>query len=279
MRAFYLLNETVAESADLWDRFTDLALFKDPLLFALVAVGVSLSIVLIVMYNITNQVGKGLFPNSFKPNPKPVEAKEESLVLKALTAAVPVEDEESILMDHEYDGIHELDNDLPPWWKYGFYFTILWGGLYLVYYHVSSFGPSSDDEFQTEMAEGRAQIEAYKATLKEIIDENTVTLLTAPGHIESGQAIFESKCFPCHGMQGQGTNGPNLTDEYWLHGGGIKNVFSTIKYGVPAKGMVPWEDQLSPKDIQKVASYIISLQGSNPAGAKAPEGKIWTEEK
>lgn len=277
MRAFYLLNETVVDSPDLWDKFTNLPLFQDSLMFALVMMGVSMAIVLIVLYNISKSVGKGIFPEAFKPNPKPVEAKEESVILKALTDVVPVEEEESILMDHEYDGIHELDNNLPPWWKYGFVFTIIWGALYLVYFHVSSFGPSSDDEFQAQMEEGREQVEAYRATLKEIIDEKTVTLLTAPGHLESGKAIFESKCFPCHGMQGQGTNGPNLTDEYWLHGGGIKNVFSTIKNGVPSKGMIPWGDQLSPKEMQKVASYILSLKGSNPTGAKAPEGDLWTE--
>ena len=260
-------------SGTAWEYIADLAIFNDPLAFGLFTAGVALTIVLVVLYNITTSVGKGVYPKSFVPNPKPKPVKEESTVLKALTAAVPIEKEAEIMMDHEYDGIHELDNDLPPWWKYGFYLCIIWGAIYFTYYHVSSFGPSSAEEFEMAMEEGRQEVAAYQATLKEVIDENTVTLLEAPGLIEKGEMIYKKNCFPCHGMNLEGGNGPNLTDEYWIHGGDIKDIFKTVKFGVSGKGMASWSDRLSPKEMQQVSSYILTMQGTNPQNAKGPEGK------
>lgn len=279
MQTNFIINETMpAEAVNWWDQLTELPVFNDPIAFALVAVGVALSLVLIVMGNITSQVGKGFFPKAFQPNPKPKKETEEGTVIKALTSAVPVEEEGEILMDHEYDGIQELDNDLPPWWKYGFFLSIIWGVIYLIYFHVSSFGPSSHEEFVQQVQEGKEEVAAYRATLKEIIDETTVTALMADGHIEAGELIYKKNCFPCHGMEGQGANGPNLTDKYWIHGGGIKNIFKTIKYGVAGKGMAAWNSKLSPKEMQKVASYILTLEGSNPDNAKAPQGDLWEGE-
>ncbi|MCX7729434.1 MAG: cytochrome c, partial [Bacteroidia bacterium] len=104
------------------------------------------------------------------------------------------------------------------------------------------------------------------------------TKLTDPAEINQGKEIFITNCITCHGKEAQGGAGPNLTDEYWLHGGGIKNIFKVIKYGVPAKGMIAWETQLSPKQIQQVASYILTLKGTNPPGAKEPQGELWKEE-
>ena len=92
-----------------------------------------------------------------------------------------------------------------------------------------------------------------------------------------GELIFKSFCAACHGQKGEGTVGPNFTDEYWIHGGGIQNVFKTIKYGVPDKGMIAWAAQLKPADMQKVASYILTLKGTNPPNPKAPQGEIWKE--
>lgn len=109
------------------------------------------------------------------------------------------------------------------------------------------------------------------------VDENSVVVLTDAGAIAAGKGIYDGNCASCHGVAGEGLVGPNLTDAYWLHGGGIKNVFKTIKYGVPAKGMIAWQNQLNPEAIQKVSSYIVTMQGSNPANAKAPQGEIWNE--
>lgn len=190
----------------------------------------------------------------------------------------PVEEESTILLHHDYDGIHELDNVLPPWWVKLFYVTILFGVVYLVRFHILD-GDDQKAEFDTEMAEAKIAVEEYKKTAKDLIDAETVTLLTDAGDLAAGKKIFETNCAACHRADAGGAIGPNLTDEYWILGGGIKNVFSTItKGGRDGKGMVAWQGTLKPSEIQLVASYIISLKGSNPADPKAPDGEVWKEE-
>jgi cytochrome c oxidase cbb3-type subunit III len=192
--------------------------------------------------------------------------------------STPIEDEAAIMTDHEYDGIKELDNVLPPWWVNLFYATVIFGVFYLGYYHMFG-GESQDKEFATEMEEARLAVEEYKKTAKDLIDEKTVTLLTDAGELSEGKKVFETNCAACHRADGGGAIGPNLTDDNWILGGGIKNVFHTITAGGrDGKGMVAWRGTLKPSEIQKVASYILSLKGSNPADAKAPEGDIWKEE-
>jgi len=137
--------------------------------------------------------------------------------------------------------------------------------------------PSLAEEYDAEMVTAKAQIEAYVATQADAVNENNVELLTDEGEIALGKAVFDANCFPCHGSNLEGnTIGPNLTDEYWIHGGGIHNLFKTIKYGVIEKGMQSWKDNLRASDIQRVASYILSKQGSNPPNGKAPQGEKWT---
>lgn len=192
--------------------------------------------------------------------------------------STPIEDEATIMTDHEYDGIKELDNVLPPWWTNLFYATIVFSVVYLGYYHFFG-GQDQATEFETEMEEARLAVEEYKKTAKDLIDEKSVTLLTDAGELAEGKKIFETSCAACHRADGGGTIGPNLADEHWILGGGIKNVFQTITNGGrDGKGMVAWKGTLKPSEIQKVASYIISLKGTNPADAKAPEGDIWKEE-
>lgn len=194
-----------------------------------------------------------------------------------LTDRVAVEKEDSVMLDHDYDGIRELDNNLPPWWKYMFYATILFAVVYLVRFHVTGTGPTSEQEYLAQMEAAMAMKEAVGAD-EDAITEDNVTLVTDPVLWEKGAKIFGANCATCHGQNGEGGTGPNLTDKYWKHGGGIKNIFSTIKYGVPEKGMIPWESQLSPENIQIVASYIVSIEGTNPPDAKAPEGELWIPE-
>lgn len=200
-------------------------------------------------------------------------------ILSKLTRTVKVEKEQDILMHHEYDGIRELDNVLPPWWLWLFYGTIIWSVVYIFNVHISGTWLHQEDEYEQEMAQAKADVEAYLAKAAAGVDENTVTVMTDAGALAAGKDTYLTYCKACHGENGEGNAvGPNLTDAYWLHGGGIRNVFTTIKYGVVEKGMQSWKKDLKPTEMQQVASYILSLQGSNPANAKAPQGDLWTDE-
>ncbi|XZF14971.1 cbb3-type cytochrome c oxidase N-terminal domain-containing protein [Chitinophagaceae bacterium MMS25-I14] len=185
--------------------------------------------------------------------------------------SVSVEKEKDIMLDHDYDGIHELDNSLPPWWKYGFYLTIFVAIIYLYYYHVGG-GPSSHEEYVTAVEKGKEEVAAYLATSANNVDENSVTPVTDAAQLNDARSIFETTCSACHAKDGGGGIGPNLTDPYWLHGGDIKDVFKSIKYGWQDKGMKSWKDDYSPKQIAGLASYVRSLQGSKPANPKSPQG-------
>ena len=197
---------------------------------------------------------------------------------KSLTRATPIEKEADILLDHNYDGIRELDNHLPPWWKWLFYLTMVWGFIYLLAYHVFDVLPSSDQEYNNEIMRAEAAMEAKRATMPDLFDETNVEVTADAAELENGASIFARQCAVCHQADGGGNVGPNMTDQYWVHGGDIKDLFRTIKYGVPEKGMISWESQLSPADMRDVASYILTLQGTTPANPKAPEGELYVPE-
>lgn len=210
---------------------------------------------------------------------KPGKAKKvESKILMTLTDAVAVEEEASIMLDHDYDGIKELDNNLPPWWKYGFYLTILVGFVYLVNFHVLGTGDLQDVEYKKEMAKAKLDVDEFMKTSANNVDENSVKLLTDAADVSTGKDLFISTCAACHGKAGEGTVGPNLTDDYWIHGGGVKDIFKTIKYGWVEKGMKSWKEDLSPMQIAQVTSFIKTLKGTNPANGKAPQGDLYKEE-
>lgn len=192
----------------------------------------------------------------------------------------PIEQEKEIEMDHEYDGIRELDNNLPPWWVYMFYATMIFAGIYLVHYHMLG-GFTQEQELDAENQEAQVALEAYKKNAPDLITADNVTLLTDAKSLEEGKKIFQANCVACHGAEAQGGIGPNLTDEYWILGGGIKNVFHTISEGGrEGKGMISWKKSgFSPTQIQQVSSYVISLQGTNPANGKDPEGDLWEADK
>jgi cytochrome c oxidase cbb3-type subunit 3 len=198
-----------------------------------------------------------------------------------MNAAVPVEQEKTIELDHSYDGIKELDNHLPPWWKWLFYGTIGWAAVYMIVFHISNTLPLSIDEYQNEVAVAAEQSRKLKASQPQAeIDENALAFtLDSVSLITKGKIVFtDNNCGSCHRTDGGGnTIGPNLTDEYWLHGGHIKNVFGTIKNGVVEKGMPAWGKSLSPQQVRDVTFFVLSLQGSKPANAKAPQGDIYKE--
>jgi len=194
---------------------------------------------------------------------------------KYFTKAASLEKEADVLLDHDYDGIKELDNALPPWWKWGFYFTVVVAVIYMFRFHVTKTGPTPLQEYDNEMKIAAAHMENFRKDSKEAFDETTVTLADATG-IAAGKKIFTGTCFPCHGANGEGNAvGPNLTDKYWLHGGSLGNVFKTINLGVPDKGMQAWGKTFSPTDIKNLSSFVLSLQGTNPANAKAPQGNLF----
>ena len=197
-------------------------------------------------------------------------------IWKKLNNAVEIEKEKDILLDHDYDGIRELDNSLPPWWKYGFYLTILVSVIYIYYYHAGGNGPSAIEEFNTEVAEGNAAVEAYLATAADKVDENTITLSTDVNVIATGKDLFETNCAACHAKDGGGGVGPNLTDGYWLHLGDIKSIFKSIKYGWKEKGMKSWKEDFSAKQIAALANYVCTLKGTKPLAPKEPQGIIET---
>lgn len=189
---------------------------------------------------------------------------------KTLTNAVDIEDEDSILLDHNYDGIQELDNDLPPWWKYGFYVTIVWGVIYFGVYHVFGLANLQTEEYLAEVAEGERAVAEYKAANPDLVTEETVELLTDASTLAKGKKIFETNCVACHAADGGGGIGPNLTDKYWLYDGDIKGVFHTVSEGAN-NGMQAWKDLLSPDKIQAVSSYVLSMPES--ANGKEPQGE------
>lgn len=187
-------------------------------------------------------------------------------------------DEEGIIdTGHNYDGIRELDNDTPPWFTAAFIGTIVFAVVYMYRYHVAESAPLMIDEFKMEMALADAEKLEFLKSQANAIDENTVVQLEE-GQYEEGKAIFKTACAVCHGDLGQGTVGPNLTDEYWLHGGSIKDIFTVIKYGVIDKGMKPWKDDYSPNQIAQLTTFIKKLSGTNPPNPKEAQGEKYKEE-
>ncbi len=185
----------------------------------------------------------------------------------------PLHEEKDMTLEHEFDGITELDNPTPPWFNWLFAISIVFAISYFLTYEVFGWGADQLQEYRTEMQIAKKERDAYLATSSNNVDENSVKESQEPAVLSAGKAVYEGNCTACHGDRLQGLVGPNLTDEYWLHGGQVNQVFKTIKYGVPEKGMISWEKTLTPKQISDVANYILSLKGSNPAGAKAPQGE------
>lgn len=192
--------------------------------------------------------------------------------------SVSIEKENDIDLSHDYDGIRELDNAVPPWWTWTFVACFVFAIVYLWRYHVSETAPLQVQELQIAMQRAEAEKDAYLKTAATKVDENTVVMLDAAG-IAAGQTTFQRNCITCHGPNGGGNNvGPNLTDDYWLHKGGIKDIFKSVKYGWVEKGMQSWQGVLSSTEIAQVASYIKSISGTNVAGGKAAQGELYKDE-
>ncbi len=189
-----------------------------------------------------------------------------------LLSLKPLSQEKELLIMHDYDEIQELDNPIPAWFNWLFYGSVVFAVVYMLNYHVFNLGKLQDEEYAIEMKQAEVAKEAYLAKSGNAIDENSVKIDKSAAVLDAGKAVYAQNCVACHGQNAEGVVGPNLTDDYWLHGGKIGSVFKTIKYGVPEKGMIAWEKQLSPKQISDVSNYIESLKGTNPANPKAAQG-------
>lgn len=188
----------------------------------------------------------------------------------------PLSEEKDLEIPHTYDGIKELNNPIPAWFNILFYGTLIFAAGYMYYYHIGNYGERQDDEYATEMAKADLDKQKFLAKSGSSVDENSVKI--DPSQIAVGKSIYDGNCVACHGEKGEGIVGPNLTDEYWLHGGSVKDIFKVIKYGVVEKGMVAWEKNMSASDMSAVTNYIISLKGTNPANAKEPQGEKYEPE-
>lgn len=272
------LTEYFIDSGDrpAFIKYPMVSLFLFVFLFLLIAIEITISAIDNVTYQLLSDDQKLKLEeeNSMSFREKQWYKK----LMQSLTKTEPIENEAGLLLNHDYDGIKELDNNLPPWWVYLFYACIVFSAVYLVKFEILD-GDNQEMELKKELAQAKIDVAEYMKSAPDLMDEKTVTLLTEPADLAKGQDLFTTNCAACHRADGGGQIGPNLTDENWILGGGIKDIFRTISNGGrDGKGMIAWKGTLKPKEIQAVSSYILSLKGSNPKDAKEAEGELWVEE-
>jgi cytochrome c oxidase cbb3-type subunit 3 len=189
---------------------------------------------------------------------------------KVLTDAVPIEEESKIMLHHEYDGIRELDNNLPPWWVWGFVATVIFAIYYMVDYHVLGTSDLQIKAYEKDMKQSEKDVKAYLSKMAMNVDETNATIMTAASDISAGKSIFQTNCVTCHNPNGEGNIGPNLTDKAWIYGFDVKDVYKTIKLGAP-NGMPEHASKLNPIQIQQVSSFVLQLK---EAAGKEAQGTI-----
>ncbi|HEY6572450.1 MAG TPA: cbb3-type cytochrome c oxidase N-terminal domain-containing protein [Candidatus Eisenbacteria bacterium] len=181
--------------------------------------------------------------------------------------------EEDRLLDHEVDGIREYDNPMPRWWLYILYATILYAVIYALNIIPGvGTGPGRIANYETEMAALRTARQASAASTGPVTPEAILAVVADAGALSKGRERFKATCAPCHREDGGGNIGPNLTDDFWIHGGQPLQILTTVNEGVVAKGMPAWGQVLKPEEITAVVAYVTTLHGTNPANAKAPQG-------
>ncbi|MCK9481978.1 MAG: c-type cytochrome [Bacteroidia bacterium] len=190
------------------------------------------------------------------------------------TRSLDSESEAAIDLGHDYDGIRELDNPTPPWWKWGFRISMVFAVVYMWVYFVGKNAPLQLEELAIANAHAEQAKAEYLAKSGNQVDENNIQAITDAGEIAKGKEIFEKNCSACHLNDGGGLIGPNLTDDYWMHGNTLNDIFKTIKYGVPGTGMVAWQANFSDKQIVQITNFVKSLHGTTPQSAKEPEGDL-----
>lgn len=270
-----LMAAEPVESVVQW-KFGAVDLYSDILIVALIVVMVTLLFSALVVQKAMKSILRVTMPelarleDEEKRLAKIQEEGKWARLWNKLLELRPIEEEKDMVIDHEYDGIQELNNPIPTWFNVLFYSTVIFGFVYLLVYHVFGWGLNQDQEYIQEVAIAEKVKQEYLAQAANLIDESSVVFDAAMA--PAGKSVFMTNCAACHGANGEGGIGPNLTDRYWLHGGEIKDVFKTVKYGVPEKGMVPWEQTLTPGQIAEVSNYILTLRDTKPANGKASEG-------
>lgn len=248
--------------------------------YALITVlGIEVIILLGLLYNLKLLLAKEVMAVAVVTEVNPVETSFNwsKWWWEKVNSLRPEHEEANIDLGHNYDGIRELDNRLPPWWLYGFYLCILVAGIYIYRYHVSHSAPLPLEELQIAMNAADLEKEEYLKKSANKVDENTVVYMADATSLDAGKKLFTTMCAACHMADGGGSVGPNLTDAYWIHGGGVKDIFKTIKYGWSEKGMKSWKDDYSPVQIAQLTSFIKSLQGTKPAKPKEAQGTLYEE--
>lgn len=237
-------------------------------------------LVILLAFNIVSLL-KAVVQKEMSPEKKASMEKEPSWFAKTWAKwndLKPLEEEQDIMLDHDYDGIKELDNHLPPWWKALFYLSIVYAVIYLMVFHVFKSAPLQEEEYEIEMALAQAAKSNMEQTIVVDFDESNVPFNDDAEALADGKKFFEAQCGMCHKADGGGLAGPNLTDDYWKHGGSMTDIYNVIKNGVPNTAMISWESKLNPIRLQNVASYVKSLRGTNPPGALPPDGELYVEE-
>ena len=229
-----------------------------------------------VMFQSLDETAKAKYLTRKTSTPKIVEWVKSTYT--KMIGTKPIEKEGEIILDHDYDGIRELDNDLPPWWRYGFYASIVFAFVYMIRFHVFN-GENQYQELEATLELAKVELEDYRKNAKDLVDFESVVVLTDPADLSNGKIIYEANCVACHMPDGGGGIGPNLTDDRWILGGGIKNIFHTISEGGRSgKGMIAWKQILKPVEMAQVSSYLMTFEGTTPANPKDAEGDIWKDE-
>ncbi len=176
------------------------------------------------------------------------------------------------LLEHEYDGIREYDNPMPRWWLLTFAGTIVFAVIYTLNVGPVGNGRGRIADYEASMAAATA---AHPApTGPAIAPERLLALAADHEAMEDGEKTFTTNCAACHRADGGGLIGPNLTDDAWIHGGTITDIYTTVTKGVLDKGMPAWEKVLKPEQLAEVVAYVTTLKGTNPANPKAPQGVV-----